>query len=444
MCVFDEAARDPPIEAVSCVEIGLPDPYGTNTMCNRLASILPSTPPPRRRGYTLVELIVTIVVVIVLFAILMPLLIRSRDFARTVTCRNQLRQIGLALDAYADVDSSTQERYCTGSFDWGRDGCPEYFSWLATVRTTTGTSAESSPSKLAAMFLCPSNPIHTSAGVRQMETFGFGDGENPATFDCGFCNSQTGLLSVPANSPQRKAMVDRLVQRGWNTNYAASWHLVRGQPRLTRIPADSATFRVDVELARNSPSQYRVATNGPLTRRQIDTADVPSSNMPLLGDANSSDSALTLRSDSTAAIEGAGPSAYSMNSRDVIPVTAAVPFSGQVLLSGRESTVEQLSVQAALIKELGYSGPILQDMRHWRAVHGKAANILMVDGSVKSIFDRNGDGLMDPGFPASTNYGGTASSKTGGHRDREIEPTEIISHTWLSEYSRPRGCPFDD
>lgn len=54
-----------------------------------------------RRAFTLMELLATIAVVGILVALLLPVLFRGRDQARAVSCRNNLRQWGVALRLFA-------------------------------------------------------------------------------------------------------------------------------------------------------------------------------------------------------------------------------------------------------------------------------------------------------------------------------------------------------
>ena len=53
-----------------------------------------------RRGFTLVELLVVIGIIAVLLAILFPAMMAVREGARKITCRSNLRQIGVALSNY--------------------------------------------------------------------------------------------------------------------------------------------------------------------------------------------------------------------------------------------------------------------------------------------------------------------------------------------------------
>lgn len=54
----------------------------------------------KRRGFTLIELLVVITIIAILVAILLPAVQQAREAARQNACRNNLKQIGLALHNY--------------------------------------------------------------------------------------------------------------------------------------------------------------------------------------------------------------------------------------------------------------------------------------------------------------------------------------------------------
>jgi len=86
---------------------------------------------PQRKGFTLIELLVVIAIIAILIALLLPAVQQAREAARRSTCKNNMKQLGLALHNYHD----SHKILPPGDINAGGYEC----AWLGTKETRNHT-----------------------------------------------------------------------------------------------------------------------------------------------------------------------------------------------------------------------------------------------------------------------------------------------------------------
>ena len=364
----------------------------------------------KKRGFTLVELLVVIAIIGILIALLFPAFIAVRNAARSTQCKSNLRQFALGMLARTSNDPAGS--YCSGAFDPDRDGSVEQYGWVSDL-----VDQEILPAQL----LCPSSPCKTSEKISSYLGASSSSSNGPPA------RRGVGLYGS-TDCDEGAEVAELLFNRGYNTNYATGWFLVRSAPLFDNAspPMTLASMKEWWKDINSVPTQV---TSGPLTISQLDAGGIPASAIALLGCAAVGDRAADGTGDG--ALNGSIPAPYNLPAgapagESFNDGPSRVDSTGQVAFFN--NPIDRATLETYTPKTVGEvgNGDTHQDTRDFFAYHAKTLNVAFADGSVRNFVDENGDGFINPGFGVDPTTATTAST---GYTSPEVE---INSFDWYT------------
>jgi len=348
-----------------------------------------------RKGFTLVELLTVLTIIGILAGLMLPAINLAREAARSTECANNLRQFGVGL---VGRSSSPDGQFCSGNFDWAQDGAVTEVGWVADMVNRGILPGE---------MRCPSNLAQGSETLDQLLSLSLAEiGDTSCLQRLGSPSTTNEIGEVVTNpcrkiaeqslapqSPERADTVARyLLDEGYNTNYAASWFLVRGGVLLDRegMPAAKKSGCTTTGI------RSRNVTKGPLVTRDLDSGQAPASTVPLLCDASPNGQLST-------AIRKPGESPLMARGASLTTPIVGGPVLKTTLQAPTFSSGTPREGSSGWLKT--WTRDVLQDYRGMSPHHsGGVCNVLMADGSVQQLVDENGDQMINNGFPAGQGF----------------------------------------
>ncbi len=175
-------------------------------------------------GFTLIELMVVIAIISLLVGLLLPVVQQAREAARRTQCRNNLKNIGLALHNYHDTHGAFPFGFDERESLWSAMILPQLdlssmYNTLVFQESGPGQWNQNSANEFAACTLIPVYPCPSMAVPEHIDDVASGDvmeGRVPVSYRA--CSGSNGwsdaAATIPPDAPPGSLALDSIELNG--------------------------------------------------------------------------------------------------------------------------------------------------------------------------------------------------------------------------------------